>query len=140
MLGGLCSGANVSLQGALADSRVCGALLINLFLVTWSGAVINERIRRAGLSDGLLTADVPGLDSSAVRRQVSEAIAAFDRLRERDTESSCYSGTRRRSLKSSSVTGYATNSIAGRTCGLSGSLRVIRCSGNNGCSDTCTNA
>ena len=53
VLGGLCSGANISLQGALADSRVCGALLINLFLVTWSAALINERIRRAGLSDGL---------------------------------------------------------------------------------------
>lgn len=86
VLGGLCSGANISLQGALADSRVCGALLINLFLVTWSAALINERIRRAGLSDGLLNAGVPGLDSSAVRRQVSEAIAAFDRLHERDTE------------------------------------------------------
>ena len=35
VLGGLCSGANTSLQGALADPRVCGALLINLFLVTW---------------------------------------------------------------------------------------------------------
>ena len=34
--GGPRSGANCSLQGALADSRVCGVLLINLFLVTWS--------------------------------------------------------------------------------------------------------
>ena len=38
VLGGLCSGANCSLQGALADSRVCGLLLINLFLVTWSAS------------------------------------------------------------------------------------------------------
>jgi hypothetical protein len=86
VLGGLCSGANTSLQGALADSRVCGVLLINLFLVTWSAELIAERVRRAGLSDGLASAGVLGLDSCAVRRQASEAIAAFDRLRERDTE------------------------------------------------------
>ena len=59
VLGGLCSGANSSLQGALADSRVCGALLINLFLVTWSGELIAERIRRAAIADGLPNAECP---------------------------------------------------------------------------------
>ena len=53
VLGGLCSGANTSLQGALADPRVCGALLINLFLVTWSSELIAERVRRATTADGL---------------------------------------------------------------------------------------
>ena len=86
VLGGLCSGANSSLQGALADSRVCGLLLINLFLVTWSGELIAERIRRAAIADGLPNAGVRSLDCSAERRQAAEAIAAFDRLRERGTE------------------------------------------------------
>ena len=86
VLGGLCSGANTSLQGALADPRVCGALLINLFLVTWSSELIAERVRRATIADGLSSARVRGLDCSAERRQVADAIAAFDRLRERGTE------------------------------------------------------
>ena len=59
VLGGLCSGANCSLQGALADSRVCGVLLINLFLVTWSGELIAERIRRAAIADGLPRCESP---------------------------------------------------------------------------------
>jgi alpha-beta hydrolase superfamily lysophospholipase len=86
VLGGLCSGANCSLRGALADPRVCGVLLINLFLVTWSGELIAERSRRAALSDDLIDARLRSLDCSAVRRQVRDAIAAFDQLRERGTE------------------------------------------------------
>jgi hypothetical protein len=86
VLAGLCSGANCSLQGALADDRVCGALLINLFLVTWSAELIADRAQRSGVGDSLSTAGVRGLDSPAVRRQVAGAVAAFDRLRERSTE------------------------------------------------------
>ena len=86
VLGGLCSGAHCSLQGALADTRVCGAVLINLFLVTWSAELIAERIRRAAIADGLLNAHVRSLDCPAARRQVADATAAFDLLRERGTE------------------------------------------------------
>ena len=86
VLGGLCSGANCSLQGALADSRVCGVLLINLFLVTWSAELIAERISRAAIADSISNATVRGLDCSAARRQVAGAIAAFDQLRARSTE------------------------------------------------------
>jgi alpha-beta hydrolase superfamily lysophospholipase len=86
VLGGLCSGANCSLHGALADSRVCGLLLINLFVVTWSGELITERSRRAAIADGLPNAGIHSLDCSAERRQGADAIAAFDQLRERGTE------------------------------------------------------
>jgi hypothetical protein len=88
VLGGLCSGANCSLQGALADSRVCGLLLINLFVVTWSGELIAERERRAAIADDLPNSRVRSLDRQFVaeRQQVADAIAAFDRLREGGTE------------------------------------------------------
>ena len=86
VLGGLCSGANCSFQGGLADSRVCGLLLINLFLVTWSSELIAERIRRGTIADGVPHAGVRSVGSSAERRQAADAIAAFDRLRERGTE------------------------------------------------------
>lgn len=86
VLGGLCSGANCSLQGALADSRVCGLLLINLFLVTWSSELIAERIRRATAGNGRPNGAVVGHGSSAERRQLADAIAAFDQLHERSTE------------------------------------------------------
>ena len=61
-------------------------MLINLFLVTWSAELIAERIRRAAIADGLPNAHVRSLDSPAARRQVADAIAAFDQLRERGTE------------------------------------------------------
>ena len=86
VLAGLCSGANSSLQGGLADSRVCGLLLINLFLVTWSSELISERIRRGTIAEALPHAGVHKVGSSAERRQAADAIAAFDRLRERGTE------------------------------------------------------
>ena len=86
VLGGLCSGANCSLQGALADSRVSGVLLVNLFLVTWSAELIAERIRRAAIADSHSDACVRTLDCSAARRQVAGATAAFDQLRERSTD------------------------------------------------------
>ncbi len=81
VLGGLCSGANTSLHGALADPRVCGALLINLFLVTWSSELVAERARRATTAAASLS-----LGSSAERRQAADAVAAFDKLGERGLE------------------------------------------------------
>jgi len=82
-LGGLCSGANCSLHGGLADPRVCGLLLLNLFLVTWSSELIGERARRPAVADGAPHPDAVSLDSPLERRQVAAAIAAFDRLNER---------------------------------------------------------
>lgn len=96
VLGGLCSGANCSLQTALADPRVCGLLLINLFVVTWSPELIaererraatpNKRERRAAIPDSLSNAYVGSVPGAAVRWQGAAAIAAFDGLRERGTE------------------------------------------------------
>lgn len=43
LLGGLCSGANWSLQAALADARVVGVLMINMYAFVWSEALIAER-------------------------------------------------------------------------------------------------
>ena len=86
VLGGLCSGANCSLHGGLADSRVCGLLLINLFLVTWNTELIAERNRRRAIADGAPNLGAGGLHSLLERRQVSAAIAAFDQLNERGTD------------------------------------------------------
>jgi hypothetical protein len=107
VLGGLCSGAHCSLQGALADPRVRGVLLINLFAVTWSGELVAERGRRAAIAAGLPDGRAHRLDRefvakamrylrpdrawrlwrrSAERREGADVIAAFDRLHVRDTE------------------------------------------------------
>jgi pimeloyl-ACP methyl ester carboxylesterase len=43
VLGGLCSGAYWSLQASLADPRVVGTLLINLYAFFWSEALVDER-------------------------------------------------------------------------------------------------
>ncbi|MGZ4249407.1 MAG: alpha/beta hydrolase family protein [Solirubrobacteraceae bacterium] len=43
VLGGLCSGAYWSLHAALADPRVRGALMINLYSVFWSAELVAER-------------------------------------------------------------------------------------------------
>jgi hypothetical protein len=86
VLGGLCNGAYYSLHEALADSRVCGLLLINLFVVTWSGELIAERSRRAAIADGPANDGPYGIDCSAERRHAADAIAAFDQLRERGTD------------------------------------------------------
>ena len=86
VLGGLCSGANCSLHGGLADRRVCGLLLLNLFLVTWSSELIAERARRPAVADGAPHPDAVSVDSLLERRQVAAAIAAFDQLKERGTD------------------------------------------------------
>lgn len=43
ILGGLCSGAYWSLHAALADERVAGLLLINLYAFLWSEELVAER-------------------------------------------------------------------------------------------------
>ncbi|MGN6871721.1 MAG: hypothetical protein ACTHMY_25295 [Solirubrobacteraceae bacterium] len=50
VLGGLCSGAYWSLHAALADPRVAGTLLINLYAFFWSEALVNERETGGSLS------------------------------------------------------------------------------------------
>lgn len=50
VLGGLCSGAYWSLHAALADARVVGALLINLYAFFWSDALVAERETSESLS------------------------------------------------------------------------------------------
>jgi alpha/beta superfamily hydrolase len=94
VLGGLCSGANCALQGALADSRVCGLLLINLFLITWSAKLIAARNRGVAIGDHDCESPVDNLDRAAERRQAAHAIAAFDQLRERGTETLLLFGER----------------------------------------------
>jgi hypothetical protein len=86
VLGGLCSGANCSLHGGLADRRVCGLLLLNLFLVTWSSELIAERARRPAGADGAPHLGAGSVGSLLERRQVAAAIAAFDQLKERGTD------------------------------------------------------
>jgi alpha/beta superfamily hydrolase len=43
VLGGLCSGAYWSLYAALADRRVAGALMVNMYAFAWSEELIAER-------------------------------------------------------------------------------------------------
>jgi pimeloyl-ACP methyl ester carboxylesterase len=50
VLGGLCSGAYWSLHAALADERVAGVLLINLYAFFWSEALVAERETGESLS------------------------------------------------------------------------------------------
>jgi pimeloyl-ACP methyl ester carboxylesterase len=49
VLGGLCSGAYWSLHAALADHRVRGALMINLYSVIWSAELVAERDTKESL-------------------------------------------------------------------------------------------
>jgi alpha-beta hydrolase superfamily lysophospholipase len=49
VLGGLCSGAYWALHAALADPRVAGAMLINLYAFRWSEELIAERSTHASL-------------------------------------------------------------------------------------------
>lgn len=50
VLGGLCSGAYWSLHAALADQRVAGILLINLYAFFWSEELVAERQTGRSLS------------------------------------------------------------------------------------------
>ena len=85
VLGGLCSGANCSLHVGLADARVCGLLLLNLFLVTWSSDLIAERMWRSAVTQDAPNPDDLSTDSLLERRQVDAAIAAFNGLHDRGT-------------------------------------------------------
>jgi pimeloyl-ACP methyl ester carboxylesterase len=110
VLGGLCSGAYWSLHAALADQRVRGALMINLYSVFWSAELVAERDTKESLgalrgrawrrlvnrdltaaqAKTALAAIRPSqLRSSAgnpvERSQSQEIERAFDRLREQGT-------------------------------------------------------
>ena len=111
VLGGLCSGAYWSLQAALADPRVVGALTINLYSFWWSDALVAERsasemlgrlrghgwrrlVRRDVTRDQLLTA-VRGLRPTRIRRGAARSVErtqnkaverALDQLRDQQTE------------------------------------------------------
>jgi pimeloyl-ACP methyl ester carboxylesterase len=110
VLGGLCSGAYWSLHAALADPRVRGALMINLYSVFWSAELVAERDTKESLgalrgrawrrlvnrdltaaqAKTALAAIRPSqLRSSAgnpvERSQSQEIERAFDRLREQGT-------------------------------------------------------
>jgi pimeloyl-ACP methyl ester carboxylesterase len=53
VLGGLCTGATWALQGALRDSRVCAALMLNLQMVTYDPGLRPARDLRALVSEPL---------------------------------------------------------------------------------------
>jgi hypothetical protein len=50
VLGGLCSGAYWSLHAALADERVAGLLLLNLYAFFWSDPLVAERLTHGSMS------------------------------------------------------------------------------------------
>jgi alpha-beta hydrolase superfamily lysophospholipase len=108
---GHCSGAYWALHAALADERVVGALMINLYSLYWSEALVAEREPGAALSllrsEGwrrLARRDVSadklrqailsvrpgrirlGARGSVERAQIDPVNAAFDRLRDQGTE------------------------------------------------------
>jgi len=111
VLGGLCSGAYWSLQAALADPRVAGALTINLYSFWWSEALVAERsasetlgrlkgqgwrrlVRRDITREQLATA-IKSLRPARIRRgakhsversQGKEIDRALDQLRDQQTE------------------------------------------------------
>jgi alpha-beta hydrolase superfamily lysophospholipase len=111
VLGGLCSGAYWSLHAALADPRVLGALMVNLYSFYWSEALVAERaafenlgrlrdqgwrrlVRRDVSADQLLTA-VKSIRPGRIRRgarhpversQRGEIERALDQLRDQGTE------------------------------------------------------
>lgn len=111
LLGGLCSGAYWSLHAALADPRVLGALMVNLYSFYWSEALVAERaaletlgrlrdqgwrrlVRRDIRADQLLTAAKSirpgrirrGARHPVERSQRGEIERALDQLREQGTE------------------------------------------------------
>lgn len=109
VLGGLCSGAYWALHAAVADPDVVGAMMINLYAVRWSEALVLERERRAAgaaLRGGIIERAhrgtlrrehfVRGLrslrPSATLRRgsvedaQAAELEQALDQLRERDAQ------------------------------------------------------
>ena len=107
VLGGLCAGAYQALRRALADERVCGVWLLNLYAVRWSADLVAERIRhsavtaalpdlrgrlrRGGVVRKLLALARPDrmwrlVSRAGERREARETIAAFERLDRREVE------------------------------------------------------
>jgi pimeloyl-ACP methyl ester carboxylesterase len=109
VLVGLCSGAYWALHAALADPRVAGAFMINLYSFHWSEALVAERDRRetvAALRGGVvrrlarggisgyqvrrvlngIRAGMRGGAGSVEAGQSTEVGLALDKLRDRRTE------------------------------------------------------
>jgi alpha-beta hydrolase superfamily lysophospholipase len=110
LLVGLCSGAYWALHAALADERVVGAFLINLYSFYWSEALVAERDRREtvdALRHGVFRRVIrQGVSAEQIRRamrgfrvglrgrtgtgveaaQASEVTLALDRLRDNGTK------------------------------------------------------
>ncbi len=74
VLGGLCSGAYRALHAALADRRIAGVLLLNLYAFFWSEELVAERGRRTVLAGGL-----PNLRRQATDREFVAKAARFAR-------------------------------------------------------------
>jgi len=111
VVGGLCSGAYWALQAALADPRVVGAIMINLFTVFWSKELADERQTERSLGAlqgrawqklvrGQLTGEHvrsalatisparlrAGRGHPVQRAQRAQVLHALDQLREQGTE------------------------------------------------------
>jgi pimeloyl-ACP methyl ester carboxylesterase len=111
VLGGLCSGAYWSMHAALADARVAGALMINLYGFYWSEALVAERETQESLDAlrgsgwrRLLRRDVSlkqlrgvirsmrpgriraGAGHPVERAQSKQIVDVLERLREQGTE------------------------------------------------------
>ena len=111
VLGGFCSGAYWSLHAALADPRVIGALMVNLYAFEWSEALVAERdgtrslgalrgrgwrkLLRGDASSGEVAATLASVRPDRIRtgagRPVESAqrelvVSALDRLHEQGTE------------------------------------------------------
>ncbi|HEY2772392.1 MAG TPA: hypothetical protein VGI87_17585 [Solirubrobacteraceae bacterium] len=110
VLGGLCSAGYWSLHAALADPRIAGAVMINLYSFYWSEALVAERdtfesldalrgrafrrvLRGQVTADHLKTA-IQSVRPSRIRRggrhpveraQLTEIERALDQLRDQDT-------------------------------------------------------
>jgi pimeloyl-ACP methyl ester carboxylesterase len=110
VLGGLCSGAYWALQAALADSRVSGAFMINLYGFFWSHELVAERdtqqslgalqgrawrrVMRGQLSGEQIRNAIGSLSPARLlagkghpveRAQAAQIESALDRLREQET-------------------------------------------------------
>ena len=91
VLVGLCSGAYWALHAALADPRVAGAFMINLYSFYWSEALVAERDRRetvTALRSGVLGRLARGEISSYHVRRALNSIRGGLRPRSRSVEGS----------------------------------------------------
>jgi pimeloyl-ACP methyl ester carboxylesterase len=111
ILVGLCSGAYWALHAALADERIVGAMMVNLFAFQWSDDLVAERDRREAvaalntyalkrLATGRITREqirrvirsmrrvsvLRGGLGSAVAGQAADIDRALDKLRDQGTQ------------------------------------------------------